>query len=409
MQSEAPMVKQSKQGGQTQIAKGAGAPTGVPGKQTLTGQLAMAPAAVTPEAIFDDAAQHLAAAGHHLQQDVTRWNVGLDVLSTGIVRAAGEQAMTDFLGVLRYAATLRGSPMDEAAQAALESARELVAQLGLFRFQGHAVVARDVKIEDTHALLHIQDQIARAERCIDDAIRLFDLCQGGKVAGVKLDPAVRLEVGQLLADHATNDEETRWLEAFMRATNIRHTVFSMGGDRDAENLALKEVQVQADEQYFATKQNGHDFDAAEMAAIDDDAAQIELFIRNDAYGWRYHQVLRKYEPAKRLYLVQLLNHRHQLENMVHRGGGDTAIALIRECPGLGQWEYEYSKVTEKSTWDKVDDSVGEMVSELPGAALEFAGGVYHEMGHLPAIGPVFERAGKSFDDLAKVTDDAIGV
>ncbi|HTJ45381.1 MAG TPA: hypothetical protein VL463_24920, partial [Kofleriaceae bacterium] len=47
--------------------------------------------------------------------------------------------------------------------------------------------------------------------------------------------------------------------------------------------------------------------------------------------------------------------------------------------------------------------------ELPGAALEFAGGVYHEMGHLPAIGPVFERAGKSFDDLAKVTDDAIGV
>lgn len=385
-----------------------------PGKQTLTQTMAAMPPAAEPDpskAIFDDAATKLVAAGHHLQQDVSRWNVGLDIFNPGTVRAAGEQAMTDWLQVLQMAAMLRSSPMADAAEHALQSARELVAQLGLFHFLNQPINARALPIDDYIVVPHIEAQIQRAERTIADALRLFELCQGGKVAGMKLDAPTRLEVGQLLKDHSENDEETRWLEAFMKGTNIRHTVFSMGTDSEAQNLAMREVQIQQDEQFFLTTGNKHDFDAAEMAVLDDDAGQIVDFIKKEAYGWRTVGVLQKYTPEKRAFLIQLLGHRHQLDNMVHRAEeyGDSVQALIKECPGWGWWTYDYKRVTEKSGWDKADDVVTEMVDELPGAALSFAGGVYHEMGHLPAIGPVFERAGKSFDELAHVTDDAIGV
>src|SRR5579862_8474654 len=279
----------------------------VPGKRTLTQDLPATAAASTPDpskTFYDEEVTALAASGRALERDVVDWNAGLDLLSAGKVRAAGEQAGAHFLDVERHAAALGGSPYAAAAQHALAWARQLVAQLGLFHYGGLPLDGRAVAFDDKDAPVHIGRSIERAERVLADANKLYDLCQGGKVAGTQLDPAVRFQIATLVRHHAEIDEEARWIAAFVRSSGINRTVFTMGTGTDAEQLVGKLFEIQADEAYFASIDR--DVDAKQVASIDADADDIVDYINDGADGARYVAILRKYDPKQRAMLLHLL-------------------------------------------------------------------------------------------------------
>jgi hypothetical protein len=198
-------------------------------EQTLTQRLAMGGAASGPAQSFEDVeVRALATSGHRLQQDVVRWQVGLDLLDARMVRAAGEQAMTDFLQVLQHAAAVAGSPLAAAGQRALAAARAQVARLGLHRVVRRSVSAPAIAIDDAGALVHIERSVHRAERCIADALELYALCEGGDAAAGELDPAARRRIVAILRAHAEPDDEARWMDAFLFGTGVHRTCIGMG-------------------------------------------------------------------------------------------------------------------------------------------------------------------------------------